>query len=103
MEAGIRSMIVGSESLPPCTPAVPAGVLGYRPVEGAGKGGTALIAAGPYVAAEKVARLRHQAEHCRRLALGLFDERMISALEAMALEYDLKAMQFEEKRSARNG
>lgn len=96
-------MIGGSESLPPCTPTVPAGVLGYDRSRALAKEGTALISAGPYVAAEKVARLRHQAEHCRRLALGLFDERMISALEAMALEYDLKAMQFEEKRSARDG
>jgi hypothetical protein len=65
--------------------------------------GTTLIPAGPFIVAEKVARLRHQAEHCRRLALSLYDERMITALEAMALEYDLKAIQFEEKRSGRDG
>jgi len=29
MEAGSKSMIGGSESLPPCAPTVPAGVLDY--------------------------------------------------------------------------
>lgn len=40
---------------------------------------------------EKLARLRDQAEHCRRLALALNDDRTISALLAMAQEYDEKA------------
>ena len=47
---------------------------------------------------EKVARLRQQAEHCRRLALGIGDEPTISALLAMAQEYDEKADQFDRKR-----
>lgn len=46
---------------------------------------------------EKVARLRHQAEHCRRLALSLCDERTIIALLEMAQEYEEKADQFEGK------
>jgi hypothetical protein len=40
---------------------------------------------------EEVIRFRRQAEHCRRLALGVSDERTIAALLEMALEYDQKA------------
>jgi hypothetical protein len=47
--------------------------------------------------AEKVARLRQQAEHCRRLALGISDERTITALLVMAQEYDEKADQLDGK------
>jgi hypothetical protein len=47
------------------------------------------------MADEEVAWLRHQAEHCRRLALGIYDERAISALQALALEYDDQADQME--------
>lgn len=54
-----------------------------------------LVDASLRVVDDKVARLRHQAEHCRRLALGICDDRMISALEAMALEYELQADQVE--------
>jgi len=43
---------------------------------------------------QKVARLRQQAEHCRRLALGIGDEATIATLLAMAQEYDEKADQF---------
>ena len=46
---------------------------------------------------EKVARLRQQAEHCRRLALGLCDEPTIIALLQMAQEYEEKADHFEGK------
>lgn len=42
-----------------------------------------------------VTRLRHQAEHCRRLALGVNDDKAITALMALALEYDHKADWFE--------
>ena len=35
--------------------------------------------------------LRHQADHCRELALGLNDDATITTLLAMALEYDEKA------------
>jgi len=44
---------------------------------------------------DKVARLRQQAEHCRRLALSLCDERTITALLEMAQEFEEKADQFE--------
>ena len=47
---------------------------------------------------EKIARLRQQAEHCRRLALGIGDEPTITALLAMAQEYDETASQFEGKK-----
>jgi hypothetical protein len=42
-----------------------------------------------------VTRLRHEAEHCRRLALGVNDDKTITALLGMALEYDQKADRFE--------
>jgi hypothetical protein len=42
-----------------------------------------------------VTRLRHQAEHCRRLALGVNDDQTITALMGIALEYDQKADRFE--------
>ena len=44
---------------------------------------------------EKVARLRRQAEHCRRLALDINDERAIRALLEMAQEYDEQAGNFD--------
>ena len=44
---------------------------------------------------EKVTRLRYQAEHCRRLALGVNDDMTITALMGIALEYDKKADRFE--------
>ena len=44
---------------------------------------------------EKVTRLRYQAEHCRRLALAVNDDKMITALLGMALEYDQKADRFQ--------
>jgi hypothetical protein len=43
---------------------------------------------------QKIARLRQQAEHCRRLALGIGDEETIATLLKMAQEYDEKADQF---------
>ncbi len=43
---------------------------------------------------ERVTRLRHEAEHCRRLALGVNDEQTITVLLEMALEYDVKADRF---------
>ena len=46
---------------------------------------------------ERVARLRQQAEHCRRLALSLCDEPTIIALLEMAQEYEEKADRFEGK------
>jgi hypothetical protein len=42
-----------------------------------------------------VSRLRHQAEHCRRLALDVNDDKTIRALLGMALEYERKADRFE--------
>ena len=62
-----------------------------------------LVDASVRVVDDKVARLRHQAEHCRRLALGICDDRMISALEAMALEYELQADQVEGEASKDRG
>lgn len=47
---------------------------------------------------EKLGRLRLQAEHCRRLALELNDDRTISTLLKMAQEYDEAAEQVEEQR-----
>ena len=44
---------------------------------------------------QQPAELRHQAEHCRRLALSLLDEPTIAALLAMAQEFDEKAEQLE--------
>ena len=62
-----------------------------------------LVDASVRVVDDKVARLRHQAEHCRRLALAICDDRMISALEAMALEYELQADQVEGEASKDRG
>ena len=56
-----------------------------------------LVASGGNMDAEKIARLRQQAEHCRRLALGLSDERTINALLQMAQEYEEKAYQLDGK------
>ena len=44
---------------------------------------------------ERVTRLRYEAEHCRRLALGVNDDKTITALLGIALEYDQKADRFE--------
>jgi hypothetical protein len=53
---------------------------------------------------EKLARLRQQAEHCRRLALDLYDDRTISTLLKMAQEYDEAAEQvLEQQRQNRQG
>ena len=62
----------------------------WEEIEGAGKGVTTLE---PSVRPkmDKVAMLRHQADHCRELALGLNDDATITTLLAMALEYDEKA------------
>lgn len=49
------------------------------------------------MADQKIARLRHQSEHCRSLALGLNDDRAINALLKMAQEYDEAADQLELK------
>ena len=62
-----------------------------------------LVDASVRVVDDKVARLRHQAEHCRRLALGICDDRMSSALEAMALQYELQADQLEGEASKERG
>jgi len=40
---------------------------------------------------ENLSWLRHQAEHCRQLALGVNDDQTITALLAMAQEYDERA------------
>ena len=40
---------------------------------------------------QKVARLRQQAEHCRRLALGVGDDTTITTLLKMAQDYDERA------------
>jgi hypothetical protein len=46
--------------------------------------------------------LRHQAEHCRRLADSQFDERTRTILRTMAKEFDLQARGMEaDKRDAR--
>lgn len=57
--------------------------------------GTMLEFSGPSMVDEKLARLRYQAEHCRRLALEINDDRTISALQALAFEYDDQADQME--------
>ena len=49
------------------------------------------------MAGEKIARLRQQSEHCRRMALGLNDYTAISALLKLAQEYDETADQMEAK------
>ena len=51
---------------------------------------------------EKLARLRQQAEHCRRLALDLYDDQTISTLLKMAQEYDEAAEQLIDQRRRRN-
>ena len=51
--------------------------------------------AGQRMINERVTHLRHQAEHCRRLALGVDDDKAITAILGMALEYDQKADRFE--------
>ena len=40
---------------------------------------------------ENLSWLKHQAEHCRQLALGVNDDQTINALLAMAQEYDERA------------
>ena len=40
---------------------------------------------------ENLSWLRHQAEHCRQLALGVNDDQTITALLVMAQEYDERA------------
>ena len=84
-----------SESLPRA-PTVPAGVLDLVKVRVAGNGVRTIITpVGPLIVAAKVARLRQQAEHCRRLSNCLYDERMRSALDRLAHEYDEHADQLE--------
>ena len=46
---------------------------------------------------ENLSWLRHQAEHCRQLALGVNDDQTITALLAMAQEYDERANKVERK------
>ena len=46
---------------------------------------------------EKIAGLRQQSEHCRRMALGLNDDTAISALLKLAQEYDESADRLEAK------
>ena len=46
-----------------------------------------------------VTRLRQQAEHCRRLALGVNDEPTIITLVEMAREFDEKADQLQARDS----
>lgn len=46
---------------------------------------------------EKPSWLRHQADHCRQLALGVNDDQTIAALLAMAQEYDERADKVEGK------
>lgn len=56
------------------------------------------------MADEKLARLQQQAEHCRRLALDLYDDKTISALLKMAQEYDEAIDQLlEQRRQNRQG
>ena len=50
---------------------------------------------------QNVAHLRHQAELCRRLALGVNDDKTITDLLAIAQEYDEKAERFERNAARR--
>jgi hypothetical protein len=51
----------------------------------------------------KAAELRRQAEHCRRLALGIYDERAKFTLQEMAKDYDAEANRDETERSHPTG
>ncbi|HVJ70662.1 MAG TPA: hypothetical protein VM531_03985 [Sphingomicrobium sp.] len=46
---------------------------------------------------ENLAWLKQQAEHCRQLALGVNDDQTITALLAMAQEYDERAHKAERR------
>ena len=50
---------------------------------------------------ENLSWLRHQAEHCRQLALGVNDDQTITALLAMAQEYDERANKVDGKADGR--
>ena len=51
----------------------------------------------------KAVELRRQAEHCRRLALGITDERAKFSLQQMAKDYDAEANRAETERSHPTG